>query len=706
MDETIDNGSRLRLVSWLPLFLPNYRLYIHFQAFPLLTKHSKPIPTIFFFFSFYSFIAPPATTTAKVKMMTVRRRLARLFIIAVIIYLVVLFLFSQFQDHQSPLDHRMRQQQQQPPSNTRPNNGDTTTTTTPPSNPNSKIEFKPSSFDWTTVKFHNPLPPAKYSRLPRPVPLSTKIQHASFSSYTHTSLTASRQAAVKSAFLKSWNSYKSLAFLSDELSPVTGSSKTTFGGWAATLVDSLDTLHIMGLGSDFNLAASAACAIDFSSTEDSSLNLFETTIRHLGGLLSAYDLSLEPALLKKAKELGDMLYLAFDTPNGLPSFWLDFRKAKTGHQVAGTNDPSASPGSLSLEFLRLAQLTGEKKYYEAVGGGVMGFFEETQAESRLPGMWPKLINFREGKVDEEAGFTVGALADSLYEYLVKMVAILGDTKEGKRYEGMYRKAIEVVSRELLFRPMVEKVPKEGGILFLGDVFVQSGEKREKTKVPTGQHLTCFAGGMFALGGKMFGIPEHVLIGEQLARGCAWAYGQFPTGIMPEIFSLVPCEGEVEVDDEKGCKWDEERWKEAIKGGKGGSRFPKGFTAVQDRRYILRPEAIESVFLLYRMTGNEEWREVAWKMFESVMNATETEYGNSAIADVTVEGETSKSDSMEVSAFIFLYLKKKLYLLLTKKQSFWLAETLKYFYLIFSPPDLISLDDYVFNTEAHPFRKPK
>lgn len=39
------------------------------------------------------------------------------------------------------------------------------------------------------------------------------------------------------------------------------------------------------------------------------------------------------------------------------------------------------------------------------------------------------------------------------------------------------------------------------------------------------------------------------------------------------------------------------------------------------------------------------------------------------------------------------------------KSFWLAETLKYFYLALSPPDLISLDDFVLNTEAHPFRRP-
>jgi len=43
--------------------------------------------------------------------------------------------------------------------------------------------------------------------------------------------------------------------------------------------------------------------------------------------------------------------------------------------------------------------------------------------------------------------------------------------------------------------------------------------------------------------------------------------------------------------------------------------------------------------------------------------------------------------------------------LDEMESFWLAETLKYFYLLFSTPDVISLDDWVLNTEAHPFRRP-
>lgn len=72
------------------------------------------------------------------------------------------------------------------------------------------------------------------------------------------------------------------------------------------------------------------------------------------------------------------------------------------------------------------------------------------------------------------------------------------------------------------------------------------------------------------------------------------------------------------------------------------------------------------------------------MFEAIITATKAEGGHSAINDVTMD-PPQQNDSME---------------------SFWLAETLKYFYLLFADPDLISLDDWVLNTEAHPFKRPK
>lgn len=129
-----------------------------------------------------------------------------------------------------------------------------------------------------------------------------------------------RQAAVKEAFLHSWNGYKKYAWLQDEITPVTGGFTNGFGQRGATLVDALDTLAIMGLKEEFEGAVKAVKSIDFTTSAVPHLNVFETTIRHLGGLLSAYDVSEEKhrVLLDKATELGDMLYAAFDTKNRMP----------------------------------------------------------------------------------------------------------------------------------------------------------------------------------------------------------------------------------------------------------------------------------------------------------------------------------------------------------------------------------------------------
>jgi mannosyl-oligosaccharide alpha-1,2-mannosidase len=130
-----------------------------------------------------------------------------------------------------------------------------------------------------------------------------------------------RASAVKDAFLHAYRGYEKHAWAKDELAPITGSYKTPFCGWAATLVDSLDTMLIMGLHKEFEEALKEVSKIDFTGTEGCVINLFETTIRHLGGLLSAYDISgaKHKILLSKAVELGEILYSAFDTPNRMPS---------------------------------------------------------------------------------------------------------------------------------------------------------------------------------------------------------------------------------------------------------------------------------------------------------------------------------------------------------------------------------------------------
>ncbi|KAI0513017.1 glycoside hydrolase [Xylaria bambusicola] len=523
-------------------------------------------------------------------------------------------------------------------------------------------------YDWSQqkqfypVSEYTPLPTGRPQSLP-PVQYAFK-QDKSPEGVAREAVLASRRDEVKEAFLKSWRSYKNVGFGYDELMPVSGEGHDVagFGGWGATLIDSLSTLWIMDLKDDFYEAAAAAVTIDYSRTRDTSINYFETTIRHLGGLLSAYDLSRETALLEKAVELGDMLYMAYDTPNRMPVFWLNFQEARAGKQVADNRSPSAAAASSSLEFTRLTQLTGNNKYYDAITR-VTQVLDDWQNRTNLPGMWPTYLDLERIELDSDNSFTLGASADSLYEYFPKTFAILGGLEPV--YEKLYRGAMETIIENILFRP---KLPDQADILFTGNVWVSD----EPRLTAQSQHLCCFVGGMFGLGGKLFQIPEHVSIGEKITKGCVWAYDAMPAGIMPEIFNLLKC------TTLEPCEWNQGEW-EIV----GNTKLKEGIKNVPDPRYLLRPEAIESVFLMYRMTGKSEYQEMAWKMFQTICKATETDLAFSAIKSVKT-AETVKADSME---------------------SFWLAETLRYFYLIFSSPDLISLDEFVFNTEAHPLRRP-
>jgi mannosyl-oligosaccharide alpha-1,2-mannosidase len=352
--------------------------------------------------------------------------------------------------------------------------------------------FVKTGFDWSRVPQKYPVPTAELAALPRGRPRD--LPQVQFHFRTDASSTGrarervlrERRELVKEAFVKSWTSYKTHAWMYDELAPVSGTGKNTFGGWAATLVDSLDTLWIMDMRDEFYAAATAVAALDWSATKETSCNFFETTIRHLGGLLGAFDLSGESVLLHKAVELGDMLYMAFDTPTRMPPFWLDFEKAKQGQLRPGTHDPSASIASSSLEFTRLARLTGEDKYYDAIDR-ITRLLDRTQASTKLPGMWPTFFDLENLVLDQQREFTLGALADSLYELLPKMYALLGGLEPV--YEKLYRDAMETVKNHLIFRPAV---PGQADILFTGNAFVKPDGSVELQ--PEGQHLGCFVGG--------------------------------------------------------------------------------------------------------------------------------------------------------------------------------------------------------------------
>lgn len=163
------------------------------------------------------------------------------------------------------------------------------------------------------------------------------------------------------------------------------------------------------------------------------------------------------------------------------------------------------------------------------------------------------------------------------------------------------------------------------------------------------------------------------MGVELTETAAWAYRSTATGLMPESMLFYEPSDTDRLDyreDGNGSR--------AIQRG-----TPLGISTNSDSRYKGRPETIESVFYMYRITGDPKWQDYGWRIFTSWVKHSLTSVGFADVQDV-------HGDPPPLS---------------DKQESFVLTETLKYYYLLFSPPDLISIDDYVFNTEAHPFKVP-
>ncbi|KAI9660453.1 MAG: hypothetical protein M1821_009803 [Bathelium mastoideum] len=544
-------------------------------------------------------------------------------------------------------------------------------------------------FKWAGVPQRYPVQSMK--QLPMVVPDSIpRIQHvfqAETLSMKETRL--ERLEAVKGNFTHAWGGYKKHAWLSDEVTPLSGSASNPFGGWAATLVDSLDTLWIMGLNDEFDEAVKAIDKIDFTTCSLDEINVFETTIRYLGGFLAAYDLSggKYPQLLAKAQEMGEMLYVAFDTPNRMPITRWNFKAAADGmRQEAHESMLVAELGSLTLEFTRLSQVTEDPRYYDAIAR-VMNLFESQQMKTHLPGLFSIGVNAKDQNLMDGTSFTIGGMVDSLYEYLPKQHVLLGGGSQ--QYRTLYQRSLAAMKAHIFYRPMI---PDQTPILFAGQVHTSGSTPKDELKInPEAQHLGCFAAGMVGIGAKIFDSREDLEIAKQLNEGCMWAYDNFPFGVMPEIIHTVQC------DDPQDCPFEEEKWLEAVLQKQPSPTIaddrvkagvlPKGVTKVDDARYILRPEAIESVWILYRLTGDPTLPDRAWNMFNSIVKYTTTNIAHAGLKDCTQLGANGKLQLQD------------------RMESFWTAETLKYFYLIFSEPDVINLDEYVLNTEAHPLRRP-
>lgn len=183
-------------------------------------------------------------------------------------------------------------------------------------------DVRETTIHWSQLPEHFPIPSRSIIPLPSGKPKAIpKIQHVFSDESANDKIDRLQKLeAIKGAFTTSWNGYKKKAWMHDELSPVSGLYRDPFCGWAATLVDSLDTLWIMGLKEEFEEAVNAVKSIDFTTSNRQEIPVFETVIRYLGGLIAAYDLSRGTyrILLDKAIELAEILMGAFDTPNRMP----------------------------------------------------------------------------------------------------------------------------------------------------------------------------------------------------------------------------------------------------------------------------------------------------------------------------------------------------------------------------------------------------
>jgi len=257
---------------------------------------------------------------------------------------------------------------------------------------------------------------------------------------------------------------------------------------------------------------------------------------------------------------------------------------------------------------------------------------------------------RQSGVQAVGEISFGAEGDSYYEYLIKSW-IMAPSTETALYRDRWVEAIEVAMTNL------SVTTREG------HTFLAKWQGRNTIDYTFG-HLGCFIGGNVVLGARVLKRDDFMKWGEELIAGCRHTYASTPTGIGPESFGFVPADRPLpllnEVQQNQLAEW--------------------GFWII-DSAYGLRPEVVESYFYGWRITGNPKYREWAWDAFLALKQWTKAEYGHAQLEDVTTGQQRQVS-----------------------QESFWYAETLKYLYLCFDEPNHWSLDDWVFNTEAHPLKR--
>ena len=476
-----------------------------------------------------------------------------------------------------------------------------------------------------------------------------------------------RQDQVKKAMEISWAGYETYAWGYDEYHPVSKSGRMmvqpTGLGWI--IVDALDTLILM------NMTTQVAHARDWITNTlsydlDHDVNTFETTIRMVGGFLSAHylqtafpdmcpvDLSKggEDLYIEKATDLAGRLLGAFESKSGIPyaSINLKTMRGIPSHADGGASS-LAEATSVQLEMKYLAKITGEKHFWDKAEK-VMEVVDKTGLKDGLKGIYLSPETGRTTSINVR----LGSRGDSYYEYLIKQY--LQTSKQEPIYLAMWEEALSGIKKHLI----TYSSPSNFTVL------AERPNGLDSNIEPKMDHLVCFMPGAIALattGGitvqeakakDAWGKTQEadLELAEQLLKTCIGMYQVTNTGLAPEItyFNIhdppimwnadeAPPKGPEVFDDGEDATW----------------RKDYNIHA-NDVHNLLRPETVESLFYMYRITGDEKYRNFGWEIFEAFVKHTAVEDGAgfSSIGDVNRIPPPTR-DNMESFwpvRFIFLW----------------------------------------------------
>ncbi|VDC02721.1 unnamed protein product [Peniophora sp. CBMAI 1063] len=463
---------------------------------------------------------------------------------------------------------------------------------------------------------------------------------------------AANKQAVVDIFTSSYNAYKEYAYGHDEVAPISKGFLDPRNGWGASIIDGMTTMYIMGLTDLFNDAVSFAEKIDFSvnAAPQDDVSVFESTIRYVAGLISAYELSgkQNKNLIDKAEQLTSrMVDIAFANNITVPYGHLNFT-TNTGIQSTSN---IAEVGTLTLEYDRLSLYTGNNTYRQLAENAAK--YLATYPNTPLPGLPGQCIEPGTGSFACDY-VTWGGGSDSYFEYLIKYARLTNNADE--TYVNAWKLAVDSSIHSL------KKKSTIGNYTYITDY---DGSRN----VYVSSHLECFHAGNWLLGGKLLNNDTIVEVALEMNEACWNTYNSTLTGIGPEVFAFVGTDGNYTGS--------------SISADQLNFYNEHGFY-ITDADYIERPEVLESNFYAYRVTGDQKYLDRAASAVASFNKYLKLDNGGYTDISNVNQANSSRYDETE---------------------SFWFAEVLKYLYLTFDDPSHISLDEYVFNTEAHPFIAP-